>query len=164
MTIRLASEKDIAAIRAVALATWPVAYASILSPAQMSYMLELMYAEHALKKQMTRSGHRFLVAEKDKLITGFVSFETGHKGRNIARLHKLYVTPITQGTGTGKALLAFSINAARSAGDTVLELNVNKHNKAKDFYLHHGFTVVRDEVIDIGQGFAMDDHVLQRVL
>ena len=45
-----------------------------------------------------------------------------------------------------------------------MELNVNRFNPAKRFYERHGFQVVRDEVIAIGNGYVMDDHVMQRAL
>ena len=56
------------------------------------------------------------------------------------------------------------LQAAHAAGDMFVELNVNKYNPAKDFYRRHGFTVERDEVIDIGEGYVMDDHVMVKVL
>jgi len=43
----------------------------------------------------------------------------------------------------------------------MVELNVNRFNNARWFYEKIGFRVVRDEVIDIGQGFVMDDHVME---
>jgi ribosomal protein S18 acetylase RimI-like enzyme len=43
-----------------------------------------------------------------------------------------------------------------------MELNVNKRNKAIAFYEHQGFRIVREEVIDIGHGYVMDDHVMAR--
>ncbi len=35
-------------------------------------------------------------------------------------------------------------------------LNVNKYNKAIHFYTKLGFTKVKDEVIDIGEGYVME--------
>jgi len=43
-----------------------------------------------------------------------------------------------------------------------LTLNVNKDNqKAIDFYRSQGFVEVYKEVIDIGNGFVMDDVVME---
>jgi GNAT superfamily N-acetyltransferase len=77
-------------------------------------------------------------------------------------LHKLYVLPHTQGSGVGTALLQAVFAAARTAGNTRVELNVNRYNPARHFYARHGFSVLRDEVIDIGEGYVMDDHVMVR--
>lgn len=159
MILRPATSADLPTIRAIAHATWPVAYARILSPAQLAYMLERMYSEAALEEQFNELGHRFLLAERDGVALGFAGYAHRHlPGRT--RLHKLYVLPHVKGSGVGHALLAAVLRAAHLAGDTFVELNVNKHNPAKDFYLRHGFTMERDEVIDIGEGFVMDDHVM----
>lgn len=162
MIIRAATDHDIPAIRAIAWRTWPVAYGDILSPAQLTYMLDLMYSELALAEQMTVKGHRFAVVELNGEVIGFAGYEHHHHRRHSTRLHKLYVLPDAQGTGAGKALLHHVINAALLAGDDLLELNVNRFNKARSFYERHAFRVVRDEVIDIGQDHVMDDHVMER--
>lgn len=77
MVPRHASIADIRIIRAIAHTAWPVAYGSILSPAQLAYMLELMYSEAALREQMTVKGHRFIIAEDKGQPVGFAGFEHG---------------------------------------------------------------------------------------
>lgn len=160
--VRAATTADIPVIQAIARATWPVSYARMISPAQIAYMLDLMYGTAALEEQFGTQGHRFLLAEQDGRPVGFAGFEHGHRGLPHTRLHKLYVLPQVQRSGTGLALLQAVLAEALRAGDTAVELNVNRHNPARDFYARHGFTIARDEVIDIGGGFVMDDHVMVR--
>lgn len=163
MTLREGSTTDIPLIRAVAHAAWPIAYANIISAHQIAFMLELMYGEAALRSQMLEKGHRFLIAGTRDTAAGFAGFEHGYlPGRS--RLHKLYVLPEAKGTGMGHALLEAVIVAARNAGDRAIELNVNKHNPSRFFYMRHGFTVERDEVLDLGSGYVMDDHVMVKVI
>jgi ribosomal protein S18 acetylase RimI-like enzyme len=45
-------------------------------------------------------------------------------------------------------------------GGTALELNVNKKNPAILFYEHLGFYREKEVVIDIGNGFVMDDYIM----
>ena len=160
-SIRQATTGDIATIRSVALSTWPAAYGGILSAAQLTYMLDRMYSVEALAEQFNE-GHSFLVAEVDVTAVGFVSFAPHHLGEPVTRIHKLYVLPAHQRMGIGAAFVKEVQSAAAQAGDGVLGLNVNRQNRALDFYIKHGFRVVRDEVIDIGNGFVMDDHVMER--
>lgn len=160
MNIREATRADIPLIQVIAQATWPVCYAGIIGPEQIAYMLELMYGTPALEAQFGPKGHRFLIAEKEGPPIGFAGFEHGYNGSERTRLHKLYVLPGVKGSGVGHALLAAALAAARKHGDTAMELNVNKRNPAKHFYERHGFVVERDEVLDIGQGYVMDDHVM----
>lgn len=163
MVIRKCTIADVPTIRKIALETWPVAYAEILSPEQLSYMLELMYREQALRDQFAK-GHQFLLLESGANAIGFAGFEHHHAQRTTTRLHKLYVLPAKQGIGAGKALVEAVQKAAVLECDTVIELNVNKYNRAKEFYLRNGFSVIRDEIIDIGSGYVMDDHVMELCL
>ena len=43
---------------------------------------------------------------------------------------------------------------------TDLELNVNRHNKAINFYKKLGFIITMEEDIDIGNGYYMNDYVM----
>jgi ribosomal protein S18 acetylase RimI-like enzyme len=49
--------------------------------------------------------------------------------------------------------------AIEEAMKTII-LNVNRFNPAVSFYEKYGFRTVKEEVIDIGQGFVMDDFVM----
>ena len=158
--IRQASVADIPVIRAIAQATWPVAYKGMISPEQIAYMLELMYGEGSLREQMGTKGHRFLIAEVNGTPIGFAGFEHHHEGRTCTRLHKLYVLPGHQGSGAGRSLLKAVLEATLAAGDLSLDLTVNRRNQAIAFYRAQGFTIERDVVMDIGQGYVMDDHVM----
>jgi ribosomal protein S18 acetylase RimI-like enzyme len=43
-------------------------------------------------------------------------------------------------------------------------LNVNKRNIAIRFYESIGFAITNEEVIDIGNGFVMDDFVMEKTI
>ncbi|MBL7981226.1 MAG: GNAT family N-acetyltransferase [Flavobacteriales bacterium] len=161
--IVIAGLTDLGTIASIARRTWPVAYGTILSPKQLAYMLDLFYSEPALNLQFTQ-GQRFLLATTDRTTVGFAGFEPHYLGGSTTRLHKLYVLPQQQGTGAGRALLKAVIEKARASGDERLELNVNKYNTAQQWYKRQGFHTVRAEVIDIGQGYVMDDFVMELAL
>ncbi len=93
---------------------------------------------------------------------GFASYSPKQSGVfDCYRLHKLYVLPNQQGKGTGKLLIDFIIDEIKQAGATILELNVNRHNKALHFYNKIGFTIAREQDIDIGNGYFMNDYVME---
>jgi hypothetical protein len=52
------------------------------------------------------------------------------------------------------------IEDVKLRGITQLELNVNRNNPSYHFYLKNGFTVFREEMLDIGDGYFMDDFVM----
>jgi len=177
ITVSKVGTESILTIKCLAENIWKVAYASILSPAQMSYMLDLFYSEASLQKQMD-DGHQFILAKENSLLTelntnteyngavGFASYsvkDTGPAGLspNIYRLHKIYIDPTLQGKGIGKLLIGFIINDISTHDATGLELNVNRRNKALDFYQKIGFKITKEEDIDIGNGYFMNDYVME---
>jgi ribosomal protein S18 acetylase RimI-like enzyme len=77
-------------------------------------------------------------------------------------LSKLYLAKEWRGQGIGRAMVAFVAAAARREGLAAVFLNVNRDNAASiSFYRHLGFHLLREEKNPIGNGFFMDDFVLE---
>jgi ribosomal protein S18 acetylase RimI-like enzyme len=53
------------------------------------------------------------------------------------------------------------MNEISLKGLTYLELNVNRQNTAIGFYKKLGFKIIAEEDIPIGNGFFMNDYVMQ---
>ena len=139
---------------------WPVAYGEILSKAQLDYMIDKFYNETALRELMQK-GHIFYLALDDNdNYVGFVSYEINSEP-NKTKIHKIYVLPETQGTGLGREFFELVKEKAIENNQNAIFLNVNKYNNAIHFYTKLGFTKVKDEVIDIGNGYVMDDYVME---
>ncbi len=160
LIIQKADKTDINVIGTLAHAIWPDTYGSILSEAQLKYMLDNMYSHEALEKQFD-DNHVFLLAFMNAETVGFASYS--HGGRvGLYKVHKLYVHPLLQGKGIGKKLLDRIIEDVKPWGAKVLQLNVNRHNPAKLFYEKYGFSIVGEEDIAIGEGYFMNDYVMEK--
>lgn len=156
--------KDIPVINSLAHSIWPVAYEHILSKAQMDYMLHLFYDPSSLLQQMEDQSHQFIILYFNDEPRGFASFSVKPGIADIYKLHKLYVQTDQQGTGFGKALLNHVIDLIKKEGGKYLQLNVNRNNKALQFYLKHDFKIIAQEDVDIGQCYFMNDYVMEREL
>lgn len=161
LVIQAATFNDIRWIQDIVTQTWPVTYTSILSQKQVNYMVDKFYSTSSLAEQMN-NGHHFLLASKEFNHIGFASFS--HVNENIYKLEKLYVLPSQQKTGAGKALLQIVEKEAKSMGAARLQLNVNRKNSARGFYEKNGFDIIREEDIDIGNGYFMNDYIMQKDL
>ncbi len=148
-------------IQDLAYVIWPSAYGEILSKEQLEYMLTKFYSVDALKKQMIENKHIFYIAMNDfDKPQGFVAYELNAESSK-TKIHKIYVLLETQGTGLGKKLVSLVKDKALENNQKAIFLNVNKYNKAKFFYEKLGFTIVKEEVIDIGNNYVMDDYVME---
>ena len=158
MNISKAGSADIPVIRELAYKIWPGTYQAILGLEQVDYMLDLLYSEKTLRKQMEQQVE-FIVASDNEDPVGFASFSSTHP--DVYKLHKIYVLPSQQGKGTGRMMVDYVKQQAASSGAKFLQLNVNRYNNARHFYEKLGFAVIREEDIDIGNGFFMNDYVMQ---
>lgn len=139
---------------------WPEAYGEILSKAQLDFMIDKFYNETALR-ELIQKGHVFYLAQDDNgKDVGFVSYEINSEP-NKTKIHKIYVLPETQGTGLGRQFFELVKIKAIEQDQNAIFLNVNKYNNAIHFYTKLGFTKIKDEVIDIGNGYVMDDYVME---
>jgi ribosomal protein S18 acetylase RimI-like enzyme len=161
-TIRTATTADFSAIRAVVHEVWPIAYREVISQEQIAYMLNNLYSDESLAKQLREEGCIFLVYAEDNNVRGFASFSEIESA--LFKLHKLYVYTSLHGKGIGKALLDEVKKHATLHGGKAIELQVNKKNVAQHFYTKQGFTIDRELVLDIGNGFVMDDFVMRAEL
>ena len=161
MTIRKASSVDASLIRDMAYEIWPETYSQILSKDQLEYMLRLFYNEQKLRTEIEQ-GVEFILVYEDVQPAGFASFSETEP--EVYKLHKIYVLPSQQGKGTGRFIIDEVIKGIKQVGAMALQLNVNRNNNAKLFYEKLGFVVIREEDIDIGSGYFMNDYVMEKKL
>ncbi len=157
--IKYATADDIPLIRELTYKVWPQTYAAIISQQQIDYMLEMMYSESSLQKQM-EDGSRFIIVTGDAVPVGFASFQEIKPTE--FKLHKLYVLASQQGKGTGRFIIDYICDEIKPQGATSLQLQVNRHNSAKLFYEKSGFTVIEEADFDIGNGYFMNDYVMEK--
>ncbi|TAL44637.1 MAG: N-acetyltransferase [Chitinophagaceae bacterium] len=159
--VRNAGTADIPLIRELTFKVWPQTYAPILSKEQIEYMLEIMYSEESLQLQMDE-GAAFVIVYDDAEPVGFASFQETEP--QLWKLHKIYILTSQQGKGTGKFTLDYIINHIKEKNANTLQLQVNRYNKAKDFYEKLGFFVIKIADFDIGNGYFMNDYIMEKKL
>ena len=126
----------------------------------MEYMLSEMYSEAEIKKHLLNPNyHYYLIRDQDSY-EGFVGYEH-HYEENTTKLHRIYLVPESKGKGLGKAALQFLNEKVSENGDERIILNVNKHNAARNFYESQGYRVYGEGIFDIGNGFVMDDYMME---
>ncbi len=147
-------------IKDLAYAIWPSTYGDKLSNAQLEYMLDTFYSIANLERQID-NGQIFELFFEDNKVVGFVAYELNCKETSLLKIHKIYLLPETQGKGFGKFMIDEVIKIAKKNHQKGVFLNVNKYNKAQFFYEKLGFTISKEEVIDIGNDYVMDDYVME---
>lgn len=162
ISIRKATLDDILTIQQIAHTTWYPTFEDILAEEQIQYMLEMMYSRESLTEQIEIKKHNFYLAEENNIALGFISVELHYQKQYTAKIHKIYILPSAQGKGVGKLLMQKAEEIAREQKLKKLSFNVNRFNKALNFYENLGYQTVKSEDIDIGNGYLMEDFVLEK--
>lgn len=164
--------KDVRALGMLAGRVWNAHYRSIIAQAQIDFMLPRSYSAEALAAQM-QNGQRFLLAEIGDEMIGFLSVsELRSISNEILRgkaevkdgffMHKFYIAPECQGKGLGKQMFAELLR--RMPEIKRIRLQVHRRNvNSWNFYLKQGFVIEQEADFDIGEGFQMNDYVMEKV-
>lgn len=157
-----ADHGDLPGLQALAERIWRASYPGILPESQIDYMLAWMYGRERLEHDLAEGVTYLKVLLEDDWI-GFAGFGPGEEAPGLWWLHKLYLLREHQGCGLGGHVLAEVLRRVAAAGGQRLRLRVNRFNpRAFQAYRKAGFVTVGEVRTEIGGGFVMDDHVMER--
>ncbi|PXW09474.1 MULTISPECIES: GNAT family N-acetyltransferase [unclassified Chryseobacterium] len=160
-----AKEKDIPLIQELARRSWENAYAGIISDEQINYMLGEMYSKEEISKHLDNPNYHYYLIfnENNASFEGFIGYEHGYEP-DTTKLHRIYLVPESKGKGFGKRAIDFLKRKLSESNDIRIILNVNKENSARKFYESQEFKVYNEMVLDIGNGFVMDDYQMEYLI
>ncbi|MDX8529944.1 GNAT family N-acetyltransferase [Mesorhizobium sp. VK25A] len=139
MFVRTASERDLAAVRALLVETWHATYDAIYGAKRVTEITDDWHSIASLKARLTRPNSEFLVADDGKRLGGMAfAATTTTTDPKIVLLNQLYVHPACQRQGIGQSLLD-EVEASFPEMD-ILRLEVEEANAvAIAFYEANGF-------------------------
>jgi RimJ/RimL family protein N-acetyltransferase len=138
---------------------WFEHFGPIIGEEQVSYMLEKFQSALAIEDQVEK-GMRYYLVLHQAIPVGYFAFS---KKAESMFLSKLYVLDSMRGSGMGRLALTFMEAQAKELQVKKIELTVNKYNPISiQVYEKMGFVTVDAIVQDIGNGYVMDDYVLEK--
>jgi GNAT superfamily N-acetyltransferase len=156
--INLATKAQIPLLYELAEEIWYDHYPSIVSLEQIDYMLKTFYSPAMLAELMDKGQMFYLIEENEKPV-GYLAVTEKATGQWF--MNKFYVQSTVQGKGLGAEVL--KIWEAKVNPQT-LQLQVNRKNyKSINFYFKCGFRIVKVADFEIGNGFSMDDFIMEKV-
>lgn len=140
---------------------WREHYISIISAAQIEYMLDKFNSVLAIKEQINQ-GFLFFYITFEDIPVGYVGVK---KDTDSLFLSKLYILRLYRGKKIGKVAMQHVNAMATSLNLKKIRLNVNKYNTNSILaYEKLGFVKVDSMVTEIGQGYIMDDYQMEKVI
>jgi GNAT superfamily N-acetyltransferase len=136
--VRDATVADAPAVAAVGRASFLRQYEGLVDPANYAWAVDVWYGPAAVAGSIERAGldprARFLVAERDGAVIGFLDYD--ERGPE-PELHRLYVDADARGGGAGGALID-SLHEWLEPGHGYVLGVVEGNDAAQRFYLRHG--------------------------
>ena len=137
---------------------WREHYIPIIGEEQVEYMLEKFLSADALVEQIN-SGYEYFLMSYDYTFAGFAAVK---EENDELFLSKLYVDKDFRKKGIGSYMFQKFIEICKLRELKKIWLTCNRNNKnSLEVYKKLGFTIVHEEVADIGNGFVMDDYILE---
>lgn len=154
------SKEDIQRLSKLAKTIWTEHYTDIIGPEQVEYMLRTLQSSAAIEGQMAGEGYQYYFLRSDGEDAGYVAIEP-EEGRLF--LSKIYIDKSFRHRGFAAETIRFLENACRKNGWKSIWLTVNRHNTGSiAAYERLGFVKTREQVSDIGEGYVMDDYIMEK--
>lgn len=153
--------EQLKAIETLAKTIWTEHYTPIIGEDQVTYMLHKFQSVETMNTQIAEGYGYYSIEYKNQLKGYFSIQKRAHK----LFLSKLYVLKSERGLGLGKTAMQFIIDQAKLLNCTCIALTVNRFNtNSINAYLKMGFENKGEVIQDIGQGYIMDDYILEKNL
>jgi len=153
---KLVRSHDFSIIEKLARGIWHRHYVPMIGAPQVEYMLEKFYSKEALALQQMQ-GQQFWMIYLDERPCGYIGISEQQSDECF--LHKFYIDTSLHRHGIGSMVFALLIAAYPKTSTIRLQVNINNY-KSINFYFKCGFTIESRLVVDIGNGFVMDDYIM----
>jgi ribosomal protein S18 acetylase RimI-like enzyme len=141
---------------------WSEHYPSIISHAQIEYMLAAFQSPKAIEKQVRQDGLLYFLVTDEVHDLGYFAVQYREKELFIS---KFYLEKTTRGSGLARKILVYIEGLAAQKGLSHITLTTHKQNKvALQAYEGLGFKIFQPVVTEIGEGYVMDDYRLEKMI
>jgi diamine N-acetyltransferase len=143
---------------------WREHYSKIISMSQIMYMLSGRYAPDNLRSYLNAEDRWLKLVWLGDSAVGYCSYSIT-TAESEMKLEQLYLLEECRGKGLGLMMMNHVEAEARKLGLKLLMLQVNKQNTDSiAFYRKAGFAVKEEATFDIGNGYVMNDYVMEKLL
>ncbi len=161
LTLKKAEKEDLETVADLAKEIWHEHYDGLLGTSQVDYMLQQFQSVPALSAQL-EEGYFYKLMLKDGKPVGFYGAKP-EKERMF--LSKLYLRAEERGKGYARIAFDDLCAIARAQGKSSVYLTVNKQNAGSiAVYRKFGFVMIEEVKTEIGQGYFMDDYIMETKL
>lgn len=152
--------EEIAVVARLAAEIWREYYVSMITIEQIDYMISKYQSVSAITDQIHHQGYEYYLIHHDGFTVGYMSARQ-EEGKLF--LSKFYISKEHRGRSYASRALAFLEQMCKERNLSHIWLTVNRNNASSiGVYEKKGFRSVREQCADIGNGFVMDDFIMEK--
>lgn len=156
--IPVKTDTQIQKVATLAFAIWNEHFVPIIGQKQVDYMVAKFQSYSALKEQI-ENGYEYFLLEVDSALIGYTGI---HAEDDSLFLSKLYLLSTARHKGVSHQAFDFLKELCKTRSLKRIWLTCNKYNEnTLAVYRHFGFQVIDSCETDIGEGYIMDDYILE---
>ena len=162
--IPVESDEDRTRLAALADEIWHEYWPALIGADQTDYMVERFQSLAAIERNLNEHGYEYwlLRAEDDGRVVGYTGGRVEPE-TNRYFISKVYLLAEERGRGFASRTIDFYARLCRERGLRAMYLTVNKHNDlGVRAYLGKGFETIDAVETDIGEGYIMDDYIMEK--
>lgn len=152
--------EEVSALAQLASEIWNEYFVSIITKEQIDYMVDKFQSDHAITNQIENQGYEYFFMNIHGHNIGYLGIK---QEQDKLFLSKFYIRKEHRGKGYASQAMAFLEEICKDRGLGMIWLTVNRYNDTTiAVYEKKGFKSVRTQVADIGNGFVMDDFIMEK--
>ena len=163
--IEVKSKNDQKKLANLAGSIWCEYWPAIIGEKQTEYMIENFQSLDAIERDMSENAYEYwFITCTENGKERIVGYTGGHAEPETNRffISKIYLLKPERGHGFASRTIQFYTKLCQKRGLHAAYLTVNKHNELGiRAYLGKGFKTIDAVETDIGNGFIMDDYIME---
>lgn len=158
------TDENVQQLARIAKDIWNEYWPSIIGQGQTDYMVEQFQTAKAIARDRAEHAYEYWILRDGERIVGYTG---GHVEAETNRffISKIYLYKDERGKHFASRVIEFYEDLCRSRGLEAMYLTVNKHNELGiRAYIGRGFETIDAVESDIGNGYVMDDYIMEKRL
>lgn len=158
--VKVVSQEDIKTVSDLACEIWREYYPALIGREQVDYMLAKYQSPEAISRDIENDSYEYFIMNAGGKPVGYTGVRPADGS---LFLSKIYILADERGKGYGSAAIDFHTETCRERGLSSVWLTVNRGNgRSVAAYEKNGFSIARSQVTDIGNGYTMDDYIMEK--
>ena len=154
---KVTTDMQISRVAGLAARIWPEYWTNKLKEGQTEYMVDKFQSFKAISQSIS-DGYEYYILKSGYQDFGYTGI---HKEKDRMFISKIYFDKEYRGLGLSTKVFEMIREKALNEGLHKAYLTVKRDNPALEVYLHTGFVIIDSVDTDIGNGYEMNDYILE---